>query len=113
MAPCRDACPIHQRAQGYTALIAEGRYADAYRTILEDNPFPSICGRVCNHRCEDACNRGQSDAPVNVMGIKRFIADWSWQHREEALAAVNKYMESCPSPWRASTWRSSAPGRLA
>ncbi|MBU0704782.1 MAG: FAD-dependent oxidoreductase, partial [Chloroflexi bacterium] len=41
-APCRDACPIHQRAQGYTALINEGRFADAYRTIREDNPFPSI-----------------------------------------------------------------------
>ena len=51
IAPCRDACPIHQRAQGYVALVAEGRYADAYRTIREDNPFPSICGRVCNHRC--------------------------------------------------------------
>jgi heterodisulfide reductase subunit A-like polyferredoxin len=98
MAPCRDACPIHQRAQGYTALIAEGRYADAYRTILEDNPFPSICGRVCNHRCEDACNRGQSDAPVNIMGLKRFIADWSWQHREEALAAVDKSIGELPKP---------------
>jgi heterodisulfide reductase subunit A-like polyferredoxin len=62
VAPCRDACPVHQRAQGYVALIAEGRYADAYRTIVEDNPFPSICGRVCNHRCEDACNRAQAAA---------------------------------------------------
>ena len=59
--------PIHQRAQGYLALVAEGRFADAYRTILEDNPFPSICGRVCNHRCEEACNRAQVDAPVNIM----------------------------------------------
>jgi len=64
IAPCRDACPIHQRAQGYIALIAEGRFSDAYRTILEDNPFPSICGRVCNHRCEEACNRGQYDSPA-------------------------------------------------
>ncbi|NLE99429.1 MAG: FAD-dependent oxidoreductase, partial [Anaerolineales bacterium] len=62
-APCRDACPIHQRAQGYLALICEGRWADAYRTIREDNPFPSICGRICNHKCEDACSRAQVDAP--------------------------------------------------
>ena len=89
VAPCRDACPVNQRAQGYVALIAEGRYGDAYRTILEDNPFPSICGRVCNHRCEEACNRGKSDAPVNIMALKRFVADWAWQNREEALAAVN------------------------
>ena len=77
VAPCRDACPIHQRAQGYLALVAEGRFADAYRTILEDNPFPSICGRVCSHRCEDACNRAQVDSAVNVMGVKRFMADWA------------------------------------
>ncbi len=83
MAPCRDACPIHQRVQGYTALIAEGRYADAYRTIVEDNPFPSICGRVCNHRCEDACNRGEGDEPVNIMALKRFIADWAWANPQE------------------------------
>ena len=85
--PCRDACPIHQRAQGYVALVAEGRYADAYRTILQDNPFPSICGRVCNHRCEDACSRGKVDGPVNIMALKRFVADWAYEHREELTKA--------------------------
>ncbi len=93
-APCRDACPVHQRAQGYIALIAEGRFADAYRTIVEDNPFPSICGRVCNHRCEEACNRAQADSPINIMALKRFIADWAWSHRDEALAALNKSFET-------------------
>jgi heterodisulfide reductase subunit A-like polyferredoxin len=76
VAPCRDACPIHQRAQGYVALVREGRFADAYRTIKEDNPFPSICGRVCNHRCEEACSRNQVDQPVNIMALKRFVSDW-------------------------------------
>jgi heterodisulfide reductase subunit A-like polyferredoxin len=79
MAPCRDACPIHQRAQGFVALIAEGRYSDAYKTILEENPFPSICGRVCNRRCEEACNRNQVDTPVNIMALKRFAADWAFE----------------------------------
>ncbi|MCP4514383.1 MAG: NAD-binding protein, partial [Delftia sp.] len=51
-APCRDACPIDQRAQGYVALIRAGDYEQAYRAIKRDNPFPSACGRVCNHRCE-------------------------------------------------------------
>ncbi len=82
-APCRDACPIHQRAQGYVALIREGRFADAYRTIREDNPFPSICGRVCNHKCEDACSRGQVDEPVNIMRLKRFVTDWALAHPDE------------------------------
>jgi len=80
VAPCREACPVSQRAQGYVALIREGRYADAYRTIKEDNPFPSVCGRVCNHRCEDACSRGKADAPINIMGLKRFVADWVLEH---------------------------------
>jgi len=98
IAPCRDVCPIHQRAQGYIALIAEGRFADAYRTILEDNPFPSICGRVCNHRCEDACNRTQTDTAVNIMALKRFISDWAWENREQALATLNKSIETRPQP---------------
>lgn len=88
-APCRDACPIHQRTQGYLALVAEGRFADAYRTILEDNPFPSICGRVCNHRCEQACNRAQVDDPLNIMALKRFVADWAWDHPEQLLFLNN------------------------
>ncbi|HHN93584.1 MAG TPA: FAD-dependent oxidoreductase, partial [Anaerolineae bacterium] len=61
VAPCRHACPAEQRAQGYIAHIREGRYEEAMRVIKEDNPFPGICGRICNHRCEDACNRGKLD----------------------------------------------------
>jgi ferredoxin len=75
LAPCRDACPTGQRAQGYIALIREGRYHDALRVIREDNPFPGICGRICNHRCETACNRGQLDEPVNIRALKRFVTD--------------------------------------
>jgi heterodisulfide reductase subunit A-like polyferredoxin len=75
IAPCRDACPSGQRAQGYIALIREGRYEDALRVIKEDNPFPGICGRICNHRCEDACNRGKVDEPLNIRALKRFVTD--------------------------------------
>ncbi len=75
IAPCRDACPAHQRAQGYIALIREGRFDDALRVIKEDNPFPGICGRICNHRCEDACNRGKVDDQVNIHALKRFVTD--------------------------------------
>lgn len=99
VAPCRDACPINQRAQGYIALIREGRFADAYRTIKEDNPFPSVCGRVCNHRCEEACSRNEGDTPVNIMALKRFVADWvkaqvdSGQLAPETLAKPNTAVE--------------------
>jgi heterodisulfide reductase subunit A-like polyferredoxin len=75
ISPCRDACPAGQRAQGYIALIREGRFADALRVIKEDNPFPGICGRICNHRCETACNRGLIDEPVNIRALKRFVTD--------------------------------------
>jgi heterodisulfide reductase subunit A-like polyferredoxin len=75
VAPCRDACPAGQRAQGYIALIREGRYADALRTIREDNPFPAICGRICDHRCESACSRNKVDEPINIRGLKRFVVD--------------------------------------
>ena len=75
IAPCRDACPTGQRAQGYIALIRDGRHEDALRVIKEDNPFPGICGRICNHRCEDACNRGKLDESINIRALKRFITD--------------------------------------
>lgn len=75
ISPCRDACPAGQRAQGYIALIREGRYADALRVIKEDNPFPGICGRICNHRCETACNRNLVDEPISIAALKRFVTD--------------------------------------
>jgi heterodisulfide reductase subunit A-like polyferredoxin len=75
IAPCRDACPAGQRAQGYIALIREGRWDDALRVIKMDNPFPGICGRICNHRCETACNRGMVDEPINIRALKRFVTD--------------------------------------
>lgn len=75
IAPCRDACPAGQRAQGYIALIREGRWQDALRVIKMDNPFPGICGRICNHRCESACNRGLVDEPINIRALKRFVTD--------------------------------------
>jgi len=75
IAPCRDACPSGQRAQGYIALIAEGRYEEALHTIKEDNPFPGICGRICNHRCQDACNRRLVDEPLAIAALKRFVTD--------------------------------------
>ena len=88
IAPCRDACPAGQRAQGYIALIREGRYQDALRTIKEDNPFPAICGRICNHECESACNREKLDGAVNIHALKRFVSDWSHSRPRVAPSPV-------------------------
>jgi len=89
ISPCRDACPTHQRAQGYIALIREGRYEDALRVIKEDNPFPGICGRICNHRCEDACNRGKLvDEPVSISALKRFVTDMVYSQPRKLVQPV-------------------------
>jgi heterodisulfide reductase subunit A len=84
--PCRYTCPAHQRSQGYIALIKEKRFEDAYRVIKEENPFPAICGRICDHRCEEECSRGKLDQPVAIRELKRFVADWAYEHREELEA---------------------------
>lgn len=73
--PCEAACPIHQSAQGYVTLIAQGRFDEALNVILRDNPIPSICGRICTHPCTAACTRFNVDDPVNLPALKRFVTD--------------------------------------
>src|SRR5690606_12943738 len=73
--PCKSACAVHTSAQGYVALVAAGRYDDAYRVASEPNPFTSVCGRICTHLCEAACARGAVDEPVAIASLKRFVAD--------------------------------------
>ncbi|MEI7639171.1 MAG: NAD(P)-binding protein, partial [Syntrophus sp. (in: bacteria)] len=73
--PCKSACPTHISVQGYVALIATGKYKEALKLIKKDNPFPIVCGRVCNHPCETACMRGKVEEPIDIMHLKRFVAD--------------------------------------
>ena len=73
-APCKTACPAHIAVQGYLKLAAQGRYTDALALIKKDNPFPAVCGRICNKRCEDACTRGTIDEAVSIDAVKKFIA---------------------------------------
>jgi len=81
--PCVLTCPAHVNCQGYVALIGDGRFAEAYELIREQNPFPSACGRICHHPCEGECNRKQLDGPVAINHLKRFAADWVAQKRAE------------------------------
>lgn len=73
--PCVSGCPAHVDIPGYIALVGAGRYADAIRLIRKDNPFPSVCGLICEHPCEHHCRRGIVDAPVNIRGLKRVAVD--------------------------------------
>ena len=84
-APCKTACPAHVSVQGYLKLAAQGRYTDALALIKKDNPFPAVCGRVCNKRCEDACTRGSIDQAVSIDAVKKFIA-------EQDLNAETRYI---------------------
>ena len=73
-APCKTACPAHVAVQGYLKLAAQGKYREALQLIKRENPFPAVCGRICNRRCEDACTRGTVDQAVAIDEVKRFIA---------------------------------------
>lgn len=83
--PCKTACPAHLPVQGYIKMAAEGRYMDALKLIKTENPFPAVCGAICNRRCEDACTRGTIDQPVAIDEIKKFIA-------EQELHADKRYI---------------------
>ena len=90
-APCKTACPAHLAIQGYIKMAAEGRYQEALKLIKQDNPFPAVCGAVCNRRCEDACTRGTVDQPIAIDEIKKFIAD-------RDLKAETRFVPLCENP---------------
>ena len=83
--PCKTACPAHIAVQGYINLAAQGRYLDALKLIKQDNPFPAVCGSICNRRCEEACTRGDVDRAVAIDEIKKFVA-------EQELQADKRYI---------------------
>ena len=75
MPPCNHQCPAGENIQAWLFHAEAGHYEQAWRVLVEDNPFPAIMGRVCYHSCETACNRGQLDAPVGINSVERFLGD--------------------------------------
>ncbi len=73
--PCNNRCPAGENIQGWLYLAEEGKYEQAWRKIMEDNPFPAMMGRICYHSCEEACNRGKVDLPVGINSVERFLGD--------------------------------------
>lgn len=84
-APCKAKCPAHIPVQGYIKLASQGKYKEALELIKKENPFPAVCGRICNKACEDACTRGSVDDPLAIDDIKKFIAD-------QELKAENRFV---------------------
>jgi len=81
--PCKANCPAGVNAQGYVALVAMGKFKEAYDLIRERCPLPAVCGRICQHPCEGTCNRSELDEPVAVRDLKRFVADYVHEHWDE------------------------------
>jgi NADH-quinone oxidoreductase subunit F len=88
--PCQHTCPIGMDIPSYIALIRENRFEDAYKVMLRTNPFPSVCGRVCDHKCQSKCRRGKMDEPIAIKFLKRFISDNAPRPKIEAVPVSRK-----------------------
>ena len=88
-APCKTACPAHIAVQGYLKKAAEGKYTEALELIKRENPFPAVCGRICNRRCEDACTRGTIDRAIAIDAVKKFIAEKDLHAETRFVPEVN------------------------
>lgn len=75
VSPCNQQCPAGEDIAGTLFLAGQGRYEDAWRLIMQENPFPAIMGRVCYHTCERSCNRAEHDEAVSIHCIERFLGD--------------------------------------
>ena len=74
-APCSAACPAGEDIGKIEMLTTQGLFKEAWETILRENPFPGVCGRVCFHPCEGVCNRGEFDDAIAIHSVERFLAD--------------------------------------
>ena len=95
-APCKATCPAHIPVQGYIKLASMGRYTDALELIKKENPFPAVCGRICNKACEAACTRGIVDSSVAIDDIKKFIAE---KDLDAATRFVPKMLNQTGKPY--------------
>ncbi len=88
--PCQHTCPIGMDVPAYIALIRADRFEDAYKILLKTNPFPSVCGRVCDHKCQSKCRRGMLDEAVAIKFLKRFISDNAPRPKVEPVPVTRK-----------------------
>ncbi|RLC65128.1 MAG: pyridine nucleotide-disulfide oxidoreductase [Chloroflexi bacterium] len=93
-APCRIACPAGVNAQGYIALISQGKFKEALELVRRAMPFAGVLGRVCTHPCELECERGKFDEPVSIRALKRFIADYELKTEREKVVPIETTKDS-------------------
>ncbi len=75
MPPCNNACPAGENIQNWLYVAEDGSYEAAWKSLIVENPFPAIMGRVCYHPCQTACNRAQLDEAVGINSVERFLGD--------------------------------------
>jgi len=80
ISPCNQQCPAGEDITGYMYLAGQKRFEEAWRLIMEENPFPAIMGRVCFHTCEEQCNRKEHDEPIAIHMVERYIGDYALSH---------------------------------
>lgn len=93
IAPCKATCPAGINVQGYVQLIKSGKFIDAWKMIYQEMPFPAICGRICAHPCQTACNRAKVDEAIQIATLKRLAADTAYQQDIEQLPLPEKEAE--------------------
>ena len=87
--PCVAGCPVAVDIPAFIALVAEGKFEEAYEVIQRTTSLPAVCGRVCPQetQCEGKCTRGIKGEPVGIGRLERFVADW---HMKNGSAAPVK-----------------------
>jgi heterodisulfide reductase subunit A len=91
--PCRAACPAGVNAQGYVALISDGKFKEALEVLRRTMPFAGVCGRVCTHPCELECERGKVDEPIAIRALKRFMADYEQKVGRKKATPIERTKE--------------------
>ncbi len=86
--PCRATCPAGVNAQGYVALISQGRFSEAIEVLRRTMPFAGVCGRVCTRPCESECERDKVDEPIAIRALKRFMADYELRQGREKASPI-------------------------
>ena len=87
--PCNEACPAGEDIVGYLGLIRQRRYREGWELIMQENPFPGVCGRVCPHPCESQCNRIELGGAIAIHVQERFLADWAYEKGLKGIPSVS------------------------
>lgn len=88
-APCQETCPAGNPIPQFLYFATQGKYDEALRTLLKENPFPGVCGRVCFHPCETDCNRSQYDESVSIKAVEQYVFDATSDHLPDILPITN------------------------